>query len=142
MKKVNFKNALMALVFAMAFLIVGTQESNAQAVTTLTGALPTSGVNFKPSAQVQPILQEKIGSLKTALQGLAPGTAIYNATFIQARYYDGILTEINAGKTVQEAIQTGLSYAITPSGNFGQTSPLSRSQMMLMMQDAVNLLKA
>jgi len=141
MKKVNFKNALAALVLAMVFLVVGIERANAQASTTTIAGAPASGVTFKSSAQAQTDLLNAINTLKTALQNMIPGSAIYNATFIQANYYGGILAEINAGKSVSEAIQAGLAYAGYPTGTFGSTSPVSRSQIMAMIQDATNLLK-
>ena len=141
MKKVNFKNALAALVLAMVFLVVGIERANAQASTTTIAGAPASGVTFKSSAQAQTDLLNAIKTLKTALQNMIPGSAIYNATLIQARYYAGILAEINAGKSVAEAIQAGLAYAGYPTGTFGSTSPVSRSQIMAMIQDATNLLK-
>ncbi len=142
MKKVNFKNALVALVLAMVFLVVGTERADAQVSTTLTGVVPAAGVILKSPTQAQAVLQSELLDLKASLGGMTPGTPVYNATLLQANYYRGILAGLTAGQSVAEAIQSGLSYAGYPTGNFGTASSVPKAQLVALMQDATSLLKA
>ena len=136
MKKVNFKNALMALVVALTFLFLGTEHANAQSNASFNPSAGVPGVTYMSSSDAQATLLAAMMDLKPTLEGMVPGSAVYNATLRQVYYYHGIYTELQAGKSVPMSIENGLTY-LNDSNGFGN---LSKSQKMTLRQEAESLL--
>lgn len=136
MKKVNFKNALMALVLALVFLAVGTEQANAQVNAQFNASAPTPGVSYVSTDEAQDILASTIADLKTVLEGLQPGSAMFKATERTVLYYYGIIEQLQLGKSVPVSIQEGRSYLNDSNGN----GNLTKQQWSQMVQDATDLL--
>jgi len=144
MKKVNFKTAVSALVLALVFLFLGTERVGAQSAFTANSSvnLPNGGKgiyalpqgNFVDSNEALDILTNELLDVKNLLLSLPPG-ALYNATNRQYIYYNSILAELLAGKSVPDAIVYAL-VSIDPD-TIGGATP---AQQQSLKQSAIDLL--
>lgn len=136
MKKVNFRNAIMALVVTLAFVFVGVQHASAQitpAVTTMHGGafnVPTG--NFVSPSEAQNILMARMLQIKEDMETQTGATLAANARLVT--YYNGVRLSIESGQAVPEAIVAGLS-AIMGEDLANGPSPTT---MTALKQSAVN----
>ncbi len=137
MKKVNFKNALVAFAVTLVFLLVGAGQAEAQLSTQLVPKVPGAGIAYVDVAQAETILNDAAVQQKSIFLNAQPGSPIYLAAYRLYLYYYGILAELQTGKSVATAINTGLFHLNDSNGN----GDLTKEQYSQLKQSAVNLLK-
>jgi len=136
MKKVNFKNVLMALSLLLVFFFVGTSTASAQQ----TSSELSSGITVVPQGNfvnADAALQLVEGHLETIteqLKGLPVGTTMYKAVELQYIYFNEINTNLGAGVGVPESIGQSLGAVMT------DVNPASKSQLVELKQSAIDLL--
>lgn len=120
MKKVNFKNALMTLSVALAFLFLGMGQAGAQSQVSTTVAsggavgnslktlMITPTGNFVAPANALAILEDHKAAMKDQFSQLTPGSATYNALEREYAFYCGIYDDLLKGSTVPLAIMNSL----------------------------------
>lgn len=138
MKKVNFRNVVMAFAFALGFLLSGSEQLSAQSTTLFSVLHPAPNVTFVSAQQAEAILVSAISQQKNILmQNLKPEDPVHVAASRLYIYYSGILDELHKGKAVGLAIENGLIYLNDSNGN----GNLPKQQLSQLKQGAINLLK-
>lgn len=136
MKKVNFKNVLMALSLLLVFFILGTNSASAQQ----TGSILSSGITEAPqgsfvdvNAALQ-LVEGQLASISEQLKGIPPGSSMYKAVELQYIYFDAINNNLGAGVGVPESIGQSLNAVMT------DVNPASKAQLIALKQSAIDLL--
>jgi hypothetical protein len=145
MKKVNFKNFLMTLSMALAFMLMGLDQANAQTSSTLTAAggssssFAKSGVYAAPQGPfvnptaAQTILLAAGIDLKDQMMALQQGSAPYNAILNKYLYYQRIDELLKVG-------QMSVAEAIVDALRTMAFSGVNTPALQLLRQEAINLL--
>jgi hypothetical protein len=136
MKKVNFRNALMALVVTLTFLVMGTGQASAQS---LSGTGSGSGVmvmptgDFYTAVEAQTVLNNRIMEIKMDIDDA--NQAVITAGERQIIYYRGIHALLESGQdNVARAIVEGLSFLNDSNNN----SNLTNAQRLALKQLAID----
>ena len=121
MKKVNFKNVLMTLSVALAFLLVGIGQAGAQSQASALVAngsaignspkslMITPTGNFVSQANALAILEDHKAAMKDQFSQLTPGSATYNALEKEYAFYCAIYDDLLKGNAVPESIMASLA---------------------------------
>ena len=138
MKKVIFRNVLVALVLTLGFLMGSSIESNAQVLSTNPDPaamlyLPPTG-DFVDSDDAKGKLLAELESYKPLMSTLSQQAAA--ALMVKVEYYNGIYNALEAGKDVPSAIIDGLS-AISGDSTINPASP---GTMNSLKEEAIDLL--
>ena len=143
MKSVYSKNAFwtLLLVIACSFLGAGQLAAQSQALAApgSGNSLPTKGVyalpqgNFVNATLAESILLQQMEQLLGQMKA-SQGAPFFSALERKYNYFSTIRNEIAMGKSVKEAIATGLSGAVFPMPRPSQTV------ISQLKQEAVNLL--
>jgi len=121
MKKVNFRNAIMALVVTLSFVVFGDSQLNAQ---TLTGSadspysVPVG--DFASPTDAQDILAALMLDLKGLMDNQSGPVLAVNERIYY--YYYGIHTSLESGQTTPKAIIDGFRNLNDTNGNGELTS--------------------
>ncbi len=134
MKKVIFKNVLVALVLTLGFMFSGAVESNAQS-TDVGFFTPPTG-NFVGVDVAKDRLVDEMTTLKDLLVNLSPPLSYPVVT--KLNYYMGIYRSLEGGKDVPNAIVDGL---VAIRSNLQQPVAVSGQEMIALKDDAANILK-
>ena len=138
MKKVNFKKVLMALVAVFSLMVFGVEQMEAQAINEFsTGLYDPAPGTFLGTDEAVSVLTGITTSYKEDLEVLLPGNPVYQNVLKNYIYYDGIITELDNGKSVSAAIGTGLT-ALGDSNGFGS---LTRNELKELRDGAIDLLQ-
>lgn len=136
MKKVNFKNVLMALSLLLAFFFAGTSTVSAQQTSSelSTGITAVPQGNFVTTEAALQLIEEQLADFSVQMKGLPVGTTMYKAIERQYNYYTEINTNLGAGIGVPESI--GQSMYVVMS----DTNPATKTQLVQLKQSAIDLL--
>ncbi|MCB0520634.1 MAG: hypothetical protein H6577_16390 [Lewinellaceae bacterium] len=141
MKRVYSKNAVLGLLLAFSFVFFGAGKLAAQAqATTLVSvsngtALYAQPVgNFVVSGQADSKLLLEMEQLVAQMKA-NPGSPFFDALQRKFNYFSAIRNEVATGKSVKEAIVSGLEGAALP---LPRPTQIALQQLK---QEAVNLLK-
>ncbi|MEO1262518.1 MAG: hypothetical protein AAFZ15_27165 [Bacteroidota bacterium] len=138
MKKVNFKKVLMALVAVFSLMVFGVEQLEAQAINEFsTGLYDPAPGTFLGTDEAVSVLTDITSSYKEDLGTLMPGNPVYQNVLKYYIYYDGIITELDNGKSVSAAIGAGLT-ALDDSNGFGS---LARAELKELRDGAIDLLQ-
>ncbi len=120
MKKVNFKDVFALLVFTVAFLLLGTTASMAQAnvLTKQEAYSANNGTNngtnngpynkeFVSVTVAQKALLLALETFNLELKGLTIGTPAYNCKLVEIQSYKVALRNLEQGKSVEAAYAGG-----------------------------------
>lgn len=134
MKKGNIKAALVAVLVAFTFLLVGVNSGQAQ--TGLSDDLYTVPAgNYVSAANAEILLADQETLLINFLQTLTPGSQQYKTTMRAVMFYKNIRGAVIEGKQIPESILAGMNLFTTAS--FGQ---YTKTEKYGLKQDAIDLL--
>ncbi len=136
MKKVNFKNVLMALSLLLVFFFVGTSTVSAQQTSSelSSGITAVPQGNFVNADAALQLVEGQLETIAQQLKGLPIGTNMYKAVELQYIYFDQINTNLGAGVGVPESIAQSLNAVMV------DTNPASKTQLVQLKQSAIDLL--
>ncbi|RME06609.1 MAG: hypothetical protein D6816_07550 [Bacteroidetes bacterium] len=136
MKKVNFKNVLMALSLLLVFFFVGTSTASAQQTSSelSSGITAVPQGNFVNADAALQLVEGHLETITEQLKGLPVGTTMYKAVELQYIYFNEINTNLGAGVGVPESIGQSLGAVMT------DVNPASKSQLVELKQSAIDLL--
>ena len=99
MKKVNFKNVLMALSLLLVFFFVGTSTASAQQTSSelSSGITAVPQGNFVNADAALQLVEGHLEVITDQLKGLPVGTTMYKAVELQYIYFTEINTNLGAG---------------------------------------------
>ena len=134
MKKVNFRNAFMALVVTLTFLVLGTGQASAQSLSgSGSGVMSMPTGDFYSAVEAQSVLENLVMEIKMDIDGA--NQAVVTAGTRQIIYYRGIHALLESGQTnVARAIVEGLGFLNDSNGN----GNLNTAQRLALKQLAVN----
>jgi hypothetical protein len=139
MKKVNFKHVFLMLSFAVAFLFLGVERVEAQAVNefNLSSMLYSAPQgSFVNANTAKTLLDSQLQTLKSQLENnLTPGTQAYKLAEGRYTYYSTITMLLDYSPAVSRAIGGGLSEVQR------QHPAVTDSELLQLKQDAVGILK-
>ncbi|MCB9284935.1 MAG: hypothetical protein H6563_12735 [Lewinellaceae bacterium] len=134
MKKGNIKAALVAVLVAFTFLIVGVNSGQAQ--TGLSDDFYTVPAgNYVSAANAEILLADQETLLINFLQTLTPGSQQYKTTMRAVMFYKNIRGGVIEGKQIPESILAGMNLFTTAS--FGR---YTKTEKYGLKQDAIDLL--
>ena len=134
MKKGNIKAALVVVLVAFTFLLVGVNSGQAQ--TGLSDDLYTVPAgNYVSAANAEILLTDQETVLLSFLQTLTPGSQQYKTTTRALMFYRNIHAAVIEGKQIPESILNGMNLFTTAS--FGQYTKMEKIGLK---QDAIDLL--
>lgn len=136
MKKVNFKNVLMALSLLLVFFFVGTSTASAQQASSelSSGITAVPQGNFVNADAALQLVEGQLATITETLKGLPAGTNMYKAVELQYIYFDAINNNLGAGVGVPESIGQSLNAVMTDA------NPASKAQLIELKQSAIDLL--
>ncbi|MEO6131393.1 MAG: hypothetical protein ABIQ02_06065 [Saprospiraceae bacterium] len=132
LKLLSVRLALASFILAGLFLLAPSQVK----AQTTNDLFSVPNVTFVSTQEAIPIVEAKILTIKSQYEVLTEGTQAYADNEIKYAFYDIILQQLYAGKTVRESLETALPYFGTDAAG-----AMSRTTMLATRTEAINLLK-
>lgn len=136
MKNLNFKSALLWLMFAGAFLVMSAGQTQAQSSSFGEGGLystPAGQFVSVPEAEDRLIIEMK--EIRLHMEGLIPGSQQYKAKEKKLAYFKSITNFLKTGSGVADSIVSGLGVFATDV-----YSNISRAEQLQLKEEAIDLL--